>query len=82
MFVVVGKRHLFLTFFLTQIFFSNFRFDWSIMSKLADGHLLDRVIGRQMGLEHVDVFASLLSRNMKIILTNILALLGDMDLIR
>lgn len=49
---------------------------------MAEGYLLDRVIGRQMGLEHVDVFVSLLSRNMKIILTNILALLGDMDLIR
>ncbi|KAF6721449.1 F-box only protein 5 [Oryzias melastigma] len=66
---------------LSKTFKKNKKFDWSIMSKLADGHLLDRVIGRQMGLEHVDVFASLLSRNMKIILTNILALLGDMDLI-
>lgn len=43
---------------------------------------MDRVIGGQMGLEHVDVFTSLLSRNMRMILANILALLGDMDLIR
>ncbi|KAF7658869.1 hypothetical protein LDENG_00006500 [Lucifuga dentata] len=57
------------------------RYDWSLVTKLAEDHLLDRVIGRQMGLEYVDVFSSLLSRNMKGILTHILALLGDMDLI-
>lgn len=35
-----------------------------------------------MGCEFVDVFSSLLSRNMRNVLTSILALLGDMDLIR
>uniref|UniRef100_H2LFY8 F-box only protein 43 n=1 Tax=Oryzias latipes TaxID=8090 RepID=H2LFY8_ORYLA len=66
---------------LSKSYKKNKMYDWSIIPKMAEGYLLDRVIGRQMGLEHVDVFVSLLSRNMKIILTNILALLGDMDLI-
>lgn len=57
------------------------RYDWSIVSKLAEDHLLDRVIGGQMGLDYVDMFASLLSRNMRSILTKTLSLLGDMDLI-
>lgn len=35
-----------------------------------------------MGCEFVDIFSSLLSRNMRNVLTRILALLGDMDLIR
>ncbi|KAF3708028.1 F-box only protein 5 [Channa argus] len=59
----------------------NKRYDWSIVTKLAEDHLLDRVIGGHMGLEYVDMFTSLLSRNMRSILTNILTLLGDLDLI-
>ncbi|XP_042358250.1 F-box only protein 5 [Plectropomus leopardus] len=59
----------------------NKRYDWSIVSKVAEDHLLDRVIGGQMGRDYVDMFSCLLSRNMRSILTNILALLGDMDLI-
>lgn len=35
-----------------------------------------------MGCEFVDIFSSLLSRNMRNVLVSILALLGDMDLIR
>lgn len=62
--------------------FLHLRFDWTIVHKVANDHLLDRVIGGHMGLEYVDVFSSLLSRNMRSILTNILSLLGDMDLIR
>lgn len=58
------------------------RYDWSIIPKVAEGHHLDLVIGRQMGEDFVDMFSSLLSRNMRTILTDILALLGDMDLIR
>ncbi|XP_061767245.1 F-box only protein 5 [Nerophis ophidion] len=57
------------------------RYDWSVISKVAEDHFLHQVIGRQMGLEYVDVFSSLLSKNMKSILANILALLGDLDLI-
>lgn len=35
-----------------------------------------------MGCEFVDIFSLLLSRNMRNVLTSILALLGDLDLIR
>ncbi|XP_058506832.1 F-box only protein 5 [Solea solea] len=66
---------------LTEGYRKNKRFDWSIVAKVAEDHILDRVIGGHMGLEYVDIFASLLSRNMRSILANILALLGDMDLI-
>ncbi|KAM4591654.1 F-box only protein 5 [Odontesthes bonariensis] len=66
---------------LAKCYKKNKRYDWSIVSKVAEDHLLDRVIGRQMGLEYVDVFTSLLSRNMRSILTKTLTLLGDMDLI-
>ncbi|KAK2824531.1 hypothetical protein Q5P01_021706 [Channa striata] len=66
---------------LAKSYRKNKRYDWSIITKVAEDHLLDHVIGGQMGLEYVDIFTSLLSRNMRFILTNILALLGDMDLI-
>lgn len=58
------------------------RYDWSIVTKVAENFLLDRVIGRQMGLEYSDIFQSLLARNMRCILTKILAFLEDLDLIR
>ncbi|XP_035519568.1 F-box only protein 5 [Morone saxatilis] len=66
---------------LAKSYRKNKRYDWNIITKVAEDHLLDRVIGGKMGLEYVDVFSSLLCRNMRSILTNILALLGDMDLI-
>ncbi|XP_078129778.1 F-box only protein 5 [Sander vitreus] len=66
---------------LAKSYKKNKRYDWSIVTKVAEDHLLDRVIGGQMGREYVDIFSCLLSRNMRSILTNILALLGDMDLI-
>lgn len=66
---------------LTKSYKKNKKYDWSIVTKVAEHHPLDRVIGGQMGLDYVDIFTSLLSRNMRSILTNILALLGDMDLI-
>ncbi|XP_059215448.1 F-box only protein 5 [Centropristis striata] len=66
---------------LAKSYRKNKRYDWSVVPKVAEDHLLDRVIGGQMGLEYVDVFSCLLSRNMKCILTNILGLLADMDLI-
>lgn len=61
---------------------SFLRYDWTIVTKVAEDHLLDRVVGGHMGCEFVDVFSSLLSRNMRNILTRVLSLLGDMDLIR
>ncbi|KAF1375512.1 hypothetical protein PFLUV_G00220980 [Perca fluviatilis] len=66
---------------LAKSYKKNKRYDWSIVTKVAEDHLLDRVIGGQMGREYVDIFSCLLSRNMRNILINILALLGDMDLI-
>ncbi|XP_038151600.1 F-box only protein 5 [Cyprinodon tularosa] len=66
---------------LAKSYKKNKRYDWSVIPKIAEDHLLDRIIGGQIGLEHIDMFTSLLVRNMKIILTNILAMLGDMDLI-
>ncbi|XP_041866896.1 F-box only protein 5 [Melanotaenia boesemani] len=66
---------------LAKSYKKNKRYDWSIVSKVAEDHLLDRVIGGQMGLEYVDMLASLLSRNMRSILIKTLSLLGDMDLI-
>lgn len=35
-----------------------------------------------MGLEYVDMFTSLLSRNMRSVLADVLSMLGDLDLIR
>ncbi|KAM3606073.1 uncharacterized protein V6R79_010244 [Siganus canaliculatus] len=66
---------------LAKSYQKNKRYDWSIVSKVAENFPLDRVIGGHMGQEYVDMFSSLLSRNMRSILTNILVLLGDMDLI-
>uniref|UniRef100_G3N8Q5 F-box protein 5 n=1 Tax=Gasterosteus aculeatus aculeatus TaxID=481459 RepID=G3N8Q5_GASAC len=66
---------------LAKSFQKNKRYDWSIVSKVAEHHLLDRVIGGKMGREHVDVFSCLLSRSMRNILVHILSLLGDHDLI-
>lgn len=66
---------------LAKSFHKNKRYDWSIIRTLAEDYNLDRVIGGQMGVDYVDMFSSLLSRNMKCILAQILALLGDMDII-
>uniref|UniRef100_A0AAV2JK37 ZBR-type domain-containing protein n=1 Tax=Knipowitschia caucasica TaxID=637954 RepID=A0AAV2JK37_KNICA len=66
---------------LSRAFQKNKRYDFSIVSRIAENYNLDRVIGGHMGLDYVDVFASLLSRNMKCILAQVLSLLGDLDLI-
>ncbi|XP_039856745.1 F-box only protein 5 [Simochromis diagramma] len=66
---------------LAKSYEKNKRYDWSIVTKVAENFLLDRVIGRQMGLEYSDIFQSLLARNMRCILTKILAFLEDLDLI-
>lgn len=66
---------------LAKSFQKNKRYDWSVIPKLAEDFHLDRVIGGQMGVDYVDMFSSLVSRNMKCILAQILALLGDLDLI-
>lgn len=56
-------------------------YDWTVIGKVAQDYCLDRVIGGQMGREYVDVFSSLLERGMKHVLTRILGLLGEQDLI-
>ncbi|KAI4891850.1 hypothetical protein NFI96_022341, partial [Prochilodus magdalenae] len=56
-------------------------YDWTIISRLAELHGLHHVIGGKMGLEHVDIFCGLLKKDMKHILTRILSLLGESDLI-
>lgn len=66
---------------LSRGFRKNKRYDWSVVPKLAEHFHLDRVVGAQMGLDHVDLFSSLLCRNLKNILAQILALLEDLDLI-
>ncbi|KAF4090052.1 hypothetical protein AMELA_G00047580 [Ameiurus melas] len=56
-------------------------YDWTVVDKLAGHYGLHRVIGAKMGLEYVDVLCGLLKKDMKHILTRILGLLGDCDLI-
>ncbi|XP_035255625.1 F-box only protein 5 isoform X2 [Anguilla anguilla] len=57
------------------------RFDWTVAHGLAGQFGLHNVIGGKMGLEHVDVLQGLLKRDMKHLLTRILLLLGDGDLV-
>nr|XP_061793991.1 F-box only protein 5-like [Nerophis lumbriciformis] len=66
---------------LAKSYSENKRYDWSVISRVAKDHPLHQVIGRSMGLEFIDIFSRLLSKNMLCILSNILALLGDTDLI-
>lgn len=57
-------------------------YDWTVINKLAEHYGLHNVIGVKMGLEYVDVLCGLLKKDMKHILTRILCLLGDCDLIK
>ncbi|XP_070981587.1 F-box only protein 5-like [Oncorhynchus clarkii lewisi] len=65
---------------LTNSFKRTQSYDWTVISWLAEGSGLERVIGGNMGLECMDVLKALLERDMKHILTRILCLL-DVDLI-
>ncbi|TSN48452.1 F-box only protein 5 [Bagarius yarrelli] len=56
-------------------------YDWTLINKLAERYGLQNIIGPKMGLEYVDVLGALLKKDMKHILTRILGLLGDWDLI-
>lgn len=56
-------------------------YDWTVVNKLAGHYGLHHIIGAKMGLEYVDVLCGLLKKDMKHILTRILGLLGDCDLI-
>ncbi|XP_077585076.1 F-box only protein 5 [Stigmatopora nigra] len=66
---------------LAKSYSENKGYDWSVVSRVAKDHPLHQVIGRSMGREFVDVFSRLMSKNMLCILSNILAMLGDADLI-
>ncbi|MBN3309309.1 FBX5 protein, partial [Amia calva] len=57
------------------------KFDWTVVGKIAEDFGLQNVVGRKMGLEHVDLLQELMERNMRHILTRILRFLGDVDLI-
>lgn len=58
------------------------RFDLTAIRFLAKGSGLQKVIGGKMGLDYVDVLQMLWEKDMKHILTKILRLLGDTDLIK
>lgn len=57
-------------------------YDWTVINELAKHYGLHNVIGAKMGLEYVDVLCDLIKKDMKHILTRILGLLGDNDLIK
>ncbi|XP_072532914.1 F-box only protein 5 [Salminus brasiliensis] len=56
-------------------------YDWTVINKVAENYSLHNVIGGKMGLEHVDILCGLMKKDMKHILTRILGLLGECDLI-
>ncbi|KAJ8248604.1 hypothetical protein GJAV_G00243770 [Gymnothorax javanicus] len=56
-------------------------FDWSIIHSLAGRFGLHNVIGGKMGLECVDVLQGLVKKDLRHILSKILLLLGDVDLV-
>ncbi|KAK1791389.1 hypothetical protein P4O66_013401, partial [Electrophorus voltai] len=56
-------------------------YDWTVIDKIAKNYGLHNVIGGKMGLDYVDILCGLLKKDMKHILTKILALLGEWDLI-
>lgn len=57
-------------------------YDWTVINKLAKDYGLHNIIGVKMGLEYVDILCELLKKDMKHILTRILGLLGELDLIK
>ncbi|XP_061084765.1 F-box only protein 5 [Conger conger] len=56
-------------------------YDWAVVHALAGQFGLHNVVGGEMGLEHLDVLQGLLEKGMRHILTWILALLDDVDLV-
>lgn len=67
---------------LSEIYKKTQRYDWSVISTLANNSGLQNVIGGKMGLECLDILSTLLEKDMKHILTRILKQLGESDLIR
>lgn len=66
---------------LSEMYKKTQRYDWSVISTLANNSGLQNVIGGKMGLECLDILSTLLEKDMKHILTRILRQLGESDLI-
>uniref|UniRef100_W5K7Y7 F-box protein 5 n=1 Tax=Astyanax mexicanus TaxID=7994 RepID=W5K7Y7_ASTMX len=66
---------------LAESFRKSQSYDWTVINKVAENYSLHNVIGGKMGLDHVDILCGLMKKDMKHILTRILGLLGDCDLI-
>lgn len=67
---------------LSEIYKKTQRYDWSVISSLANRGGLQNVIGGKMGLECLDILSTLMEKDMKHILTRILRQLEGSDLIR
>ncbi|XP_026133509.1 F-box only protein 5-like [Carassius auratus] len=66
---------------LTKSFKRSKSFDWTVVDKVAEKHGLHNVIGGKMGRPFVDILCGLLRKDMRHILSRILGLLGDCDLV-
>ncbi|KAJ8361356.1 hypothetical protein SKAU_G00178810 [Synaphobranchus kaupii] len=66
---------------LSKSYGKSLSFDWAVVHSLAGQFGLHNVIGGKMGLEDFDVLQGLLKKDMKHLLTKILLLLGDVDLV-
>lgn len=60
----------------------NQRYDFTVINKVAENHSLHNVIGKKMALDQLDILCGLFKKDMRHILTRILGLLGECDLIR
>uniref|UniRef100_A0A8C4RJ64 F-box protein 5 n=1 Tax=Erpetoichthys calabaricus TaxID=27687 RepID=A0A8C4RJ64_ERPCA len=58
------------------------KFDWTCVDRIADKFNLRNIIGRNIGLDDVDILKELLQRGMKHLLGKILMLLDGEDLIQ
>ncbi|XP_076831148.1 F-box only protein 5 [Brachyhypopomus gauderio] len=66
---------------LAKSYRKNQSYDWTVVDKIAENYSLHNVIGGKMGLDYVDIFYGLLKKDMKHVLTKILVLLDESDLI-
>lgn len=67
---------------LTKGYRRNQSYDWTVVDQVAEDFGLHNIIGVKMGLGHVDILCDLLKKDMKHVLTRILGLLGECDLIK
>ncbi|XP_026079259.1 F-box only protein 5-like [Carassius auratus] len=66
---------------LAQSFKKSKSYDWTVVDKVAENYGLHNVIGGKMGRPFVDILYNLLRKDMRHILSRILGLLGDCDLV-